>query len=75
MHVSAAPVAPAPKPDITITLTPTEASKLRRVCYYNKTVAGKFSGNRNGGWRKSQDIDAFMASLGNSLKGKGVDRY
>lgn len=67
--------APIVKPSITITLSAEEATKLRRVCYYNKTVSRKFRDNANGGYRKAQDIDAFMGSLGNSLKAQGVDRF
>lgn len=72
MRITSAPVV---KPDITITLTPAEAEQLRRVCYYNRTVAKKFKANPNGGARKSQDIDAFMGNLGNKLKTAGVNRF
>lgn len=69
-------VAPAPvKPNITIELTPDEASKLRRACYYNKTVARKYAGNPKGSARKASYLDAFMGSLGNSLKDRGVERF
>lgn len=67
-----------PKPQInsvTIQLSADEAKKLRRVCYYNHTVAEKFRGNPNGGRRKGDDILAFMSSLGNSLKKQGVERF
>lgn len=60
---------------IKLTLTPEEASMLRRVCYYNLTVADKFAGNPNGGHRKSYAVKSFMNSLGNSLKAKGIDRF
>lgn len=60
---------------VTLTLSADEASKLRRIMYYNKTVARKFRDNPNGGVRKSQDILAFATSLGNNLKAKGVERF
>lgn len=74
MRISAAPVTPV-KPDITITLSASEASKLRRVCYYNKTVAKKYRNNPVGGARKAEDIDAFLGNLGSSLKNMGVERF
>lgn len=74
MNVATVAVAPV-KPDVTITLSHEEAKKLRRVMYYNKTVASKFSVNQNGGRRKADDINVFMGSLGNKLKAQGVDRY
>lgn len=74
MQVTAQVVQPV-APPVTITLSGEEAKKLRRVCYYNKTVAAKFRSNQAGGPRKADDILAFMSSLGNSLKSKGIDRY
>ena len=71
------PVKPV-KPEVdsvTITLSGDEAKKLRRVCYYNKTVSARFVNNPNGGRRKGEDILAFMTSLGNSLKKQGVERF
>lgn len=61
--------------EVTLKLTPSEAQKLRRVCYYNKTVARKYRDNPVGGRRKAEDIDAFMGSLGNQLKAQGVERF
>ena len=52
-----------------------DAQKLRRMCYYNKTVSKKFKGNNYGGARKADDLNAFMVSLGNGLKNKGIERY
>lgn len=60
---------------VSLKLSEAEAQMLRRVCYYNLTVADKFAGNPKGGHRKSNDIRAFMGSLGNSLKAQGIDRY
>lgn len=60
---------------VNIKLSTSEAKKLRRVMYYNKTVSSKFSNNPNGGWRKSQDIDAFMKDLGTQLKSGGITRF
>jgi hypothetical protein len=74
MIIKAGVVAPV-APPVTIELTGEEAKKLRRVCYYNKTVAQKFRGNEAGGPRKADDILAFMSSLGNSLKSKGIERF
>jgi len=67
--------APSVKPNVTITLNGVEAAKLRRACNFNKTVAGKFKNSPHGGDRKAEDIDAFLAGLGKSLKGAGVDQY
>jgi hypothetical protein len=70
------PVAVAPPATISITLSAEEAKKLRRVCYYNKTVSKKFKTNAAAGNpRKADDINAFMVSLGEGLKGKGIERY
>ena len=74
MQISKGTVTPV-APPVTISLTGEEAKKLRRVCYYNKTVAQKFKSNQNGGSRKADDILAFMTSLGNSLKKQGVERF
>lgn len=60
---------------VNLNLSPSEASILRRVCYYNLTVADKFSHNPNGGYRKADEVKAFMTSLGNALKGQGIDRF
>ena len=68
-------VSPAGSPSINITLSAEEATQLRRVCYYNKTVSKKYRTNPNGGVRKSQDIDAFMSNLGNKLKAANVERF
>ena len=66
----------APPATINITLSAEEAKKLRRVCYYNKTVSKKFKTNAvAGNPRKADDINAFMVSLGEGLKGKGIERY
>lgn len=74
MNIVAQAVAPI-TPNITLTLTGEEAKKLRRVCYYNKTVAKKFAENEIGGQRKADDLLSFMSSLGNGLKLKGVERF
>lgn len=74
MQISKGQVAPV-APPVTITLSGEEAKKLRRVCYYNKTVAQKFKSNPNGGSRKADDILAFMTGLGNGLKKQGVERF
>ena len=60
---------------VTLTLSVEDAKKLRRMCYYNKTVSKKFKGNLYGGSRKADDINAFMVSLGNGLKAKGIERF
>ena len=66
----------APVETISMTFSKEEAKKLRRVCYYNKTVSKKFKSNVvAGGPRKADDINAFMVSLGEGLKGKGIERY
>ena len=62
--------------DVTIKLSAAEAEKLRRVAYYNKTVGKKFANNWSaGGSRKGADLDAFLGSLGNALKAKGIKRF
>lgn len=61
--------------EVAITLSAADASKLRRMCYYNQTIARKFAGNPNGGRRKADDLLAFATNLGNSLKRQGVDRF
>lgn len=66
-----APVAPP----VTIELSGEEAKKLRRMCYYNKTVAKKFRTNPAGGQRKADDLLAFMSGLGSKLKANGVERF
>ena len=61
---------------VDIHLSSSEAEMLRRVCYYNITVGNKFSANRvAGGYRKGQEITAFMTSLGNKLKAEGIARF
>lgn len=60
---------------VSLSLTASEASMLRRIMYYNKTVASKFKSNPNGGRRKADDILAFATSLGNSLKAQGIERF
>jgi hypothetical protein len=74
MRVVAATSQPAIS-SVTLTLSHEEAKKLRRVCYYNKSVSRKYRDNPAGGRRKAEDIDAFMGSLGNSLKAQGVERF
>lgn len=74
MNVSTATVAPV-MPNVVITLTHDEAMKLRRVCYYNKTISQKFAGNPSGGRTKASAIDIFLNDLGNSLKRKNVERF
>ena len=70
------PAPVAPPAVVNITLTQEEANKLRRVCYYNKTVSSKFKGNKKAGSpRKADDINAFMVSLGEGLKKQGIERY
>ena len=61
---------------VTISLSRSEAEKLRRVAYYNKTVGKKFAANyQAGGSRKGADLDAFLGTLGNALKAKGITRF
>lgn len=61
---------------VTVSMSVSEATMLRRACYYNKTVAKKFAQNYEaGGSRKGADLDAFLGNLGNSLKAKGIDRF
>lgn len=60
---------------VTLTLSHEEARILRRVMYYNLTVADKFALNPKGGWSKSARVKSVMASIGESLKAKGIDRF
>jgi len=60
---------------VTLTLSHEEAQILRRVMYYNLTVADKFARNPKGGWSKSARVKNVMASIGESLKAKGIDRF
>ena len=60
---------------VTLTLSHEEAQILRRVMYYNLTVADKFARNPKGGWSKSARVKGVMASIGESLKAKGIDRF
>lgn len=60
---------------VTLTLTHEEAQILRRAMYYNLTVADKFSHNPKGGWSKSARVKSVMASIGESLKAKGIERF
>lgn len=74
MNISTVAVAPV-KPNVIVELTHEEAMKLRRVCYYNKTVSRKFASNPVGGRSKGTAIDQFLSDLGNTLKRKGVERF
>jgi hypothetical protein len=65
----------APMSSVTIKLSADEAKVLRRVCYYNKTVAAKFRDNPTGGYSKSHAVDGFLNSLGTKLKDSGIDRF
>lgn len=61
---------------VTVSMSVSEATMLRRACYYNKTVGKKFANNVvAGGRRKGADLDAFLANLGNSLKAKDIKRF
>jgi hypothetical protein len=60
---------------ITVTLDAAEASKLRRVCYYNKTVGQKYAGNPVGGSWKGSIITEFLGDLGSALKAANVERF
>lgn len=60
---------------VTLNLTHEEAQILRRVMYYNLTVADKFARNPVGGWSKSAKVKSVMASIGESLKAKGIERF
>lgn len=61
--------------DVTLTLSHEEAQILRRAMYYNLTVADKFARNPKGGWSKSARVKSVMASIGESLKAKGIERF
>lgn len=76
MHVETKSVTPyvAPVRKITIELTADEASKLRRVCYYNLTVQDKMASGVHG-YPKAKAIKNFMSDLGNALKARGIDRF
>ena len=60
---------------VTLTLSHEEAQILRRVMYYNLTVADKFARNPKGGWSKSARVKSVMGAIGESLKAKGIDRF
>jgi hypothetical protein len=60
---------------VTVTFTAQEAMQLRRVCYYNKTVAHKYAGNPVGGSDKAEAIDSFLNTLGSTLKANGIERF
>ena len=60
---------------VVIAMSTAEAEKLRRVCYYNKTVAAKYSNNPVGGHTKSAALDSFLNELGVSLKAEGILRF
>ncbi|TXH56327.1 MAG: hypothetical protein E6Q97_06640 [Desulfurellales bacterium] len=60
---------------VTLTLSHEEAQILRRAMYYNLTVADKFARNPKGGWSKSARVKSVMASIGESLKAKGIERF
>ena len=74
MHVEKKFVNVAPVSKITIELTAEEASKLRRVCYYNLTVQDKMTSGAHG-YLKAKTIKNFMSDLGNALKDRGIDRF
>ena len=72
-----APVVAPPAPNVVVTLTAEEAKKLRRVCYFNITVADKEDDSDRGrecAGRGTQ-LRFFLNDLGNSLKAKGVERF
>ena len=79
MYVSTtpAPYVPvvAPAPNVLVTLTAEEAKKLRRVCYFNLTVAEKEAGSDRGTPGRGDILRSFLDDLGNSLKAKGVERF
>jgi len=58
---------------INISLAVEEAKKLRRVCYYNKTVGAKVAENVSSS--NGDIVKDFMHSLGNALKYQGIDRF
>lgn len=72
-----APVVAPPLPNIVVTLSAEEAKKLRRVCYFNKTVGAKEADSDRGRAMVGRGLvlDNFLNDLGNSLKSRGVERY
>lgn len=61
--------------DVVLTLSPEEAKKLRRTCYYNLTVRDRFVTNPNGGIDKAEQLCNFLSELGNKLAALGVERF
>jgi len=72
-----APVVAPPAPNVVVTLTAEEAKKLRRVCYFNITVADKENDSDRGQACDGRGIllRSFLNDLGNNLKAKGVERF
>jgi len=72
-----APVVAPPAPNVVVTLTAEEAKKLRRVCYFNITVADKENDSDRGRACDGRGtlLRSFLNDLGNSLKAKGVERF
>ena len=58
---------------IVIELTTEDASKLRRVCYFNKTI-GERVAERDGA-DAGQEIKSFLGDLGDGLADEGVERW
>lgn len=61
--------------DVTLVLSPTEASILRRACNFNKTLGEKFGASCYGGYSKGRTMKSTMGSIGDALAAAGVDRY
>jgi len=58
---------------VTVFLSVEDAKKLRRVCYYNKTVGAKIA--ENVASSTAVVVKDFMNSLGNALKNQGIERF
>ena len=61
---------------VTVEMTPEEAEKLRRACYFNRTIQDRISaGNGGQAVRDGWSMYHFLNDLGNTLKGSGIKRW
>ena len=58
---------------IGIELDEFDASLLRRVCYFNKTLAKRVA--ERDGEDAGKQIDLFLSELGDALEEEGIERF
>ena len=58
---------------IIVELTSEDASKLRRACYFNKTIGERVA--KRDGQDAGDEMHDFLSELGDSLADEGIERW